>query len=611
MGGIWLGLKLKKAPTDVAPRRALLKEIWEHCYARMQALTKKKAGRDVVHYYTQFQSSDHLDDARPQNEGWLALEDELIYSFSDAAGLCDGEMHASLHWLELLLLDEWPALTAMATARGAELAPRERTLADALTKSDPIFFISGAKLGYSHPKPEPPPDHELWFFPGDGGSKRVLLGKSKEPERLAALIKAGLCACEICQALRAKHGLPLAPEVAKKPRAAKKPPTPLAPPPAIAAPPVELAHAKVWSGHTPKALPKDGVVALDCAEKVPAATIRMLPSLPLRALSFRSRGMNSVLPQIAQLPHLEVLSLHGCSLRQPIGAALDGLQHLRALDLSGTMTDKAYDGSFWELPRLEVIDIANWRMIPRVAKMQRVRHFAVEGSVDPKTIAHQPIDSLIMNQPIDPAILAGWPLGFVHVTKGLTLPALKSVRFVELGYEENSVPEWVRALPNLHALSARYTESLPEWLIEMPNLEVLILAHSPALAAAPEKFRVIEKLTRLRVLVLAPDGGERVPFDLSALTELEYASVTWSQAKTKDDFVRGFDHVKRFYYSTRFALDDHPNAKQDGNVFRSWGGLTTYRWMLGAHDPAHWLGRFSTSTAWPEPPIPLIPLART
>lgn len=541
----------------------------------MQALAKRKATKDVVNYYVMFQTDDWEDE-------------DLSFSFTDAAGLCDGEMHAALHWLEVILRAEWTTVAAIAKKHGVSITKPEKT------KQDPIFFISGSKLGYSHTTAEPPADHELWFFPADGGAKRVPLAKAPKAdrERLRELIVNGTCACELCQ-----------PDQPKVQRAPGKPPKPVA---LAGAPSETLATAKLWPGYDPKALPPGRVVALDCAERVPESMIRALPSHPLLALSFRGRGMRAVLPEISQLKHLQVLSLKGCDVRQPIGDALSGLQDLRALEID-TMTKQAYEGSFWDLPKLELLDMCNWESLPRMAKMKRQRHFVFDGTVKAKAVAHLPLESVIIDDEVE--ILADWPLRFVQIATGRKLPPNESVRFVDLGYKERSVPDWVRELPNLTGLSARWAEELPDWLAKMPKLQVLVLAHSDALAKAPEKFKVIERLKHLRVLTLAPNGGNRVPFDLSALKKLEYLSVTWTKARTPREFVTGFEHVKHLYFSTGFSkatkeafLKKHAFAKEDGNVFRLWDLLTYYRWLLGPSDPAHWLARFATSTEWPAPP---------
>jgi len=586
MGGMSLTLS---TASNAEVRRA----IWDHASTRMRALGRRRATRDVVAYYVSFQASDWGD---PHH---------LTFSFSDAAGLCDGEMRAALHWLEVILIAEWPAIAAIASPHGITLTEPSRS------RPDPIFFISGGKLGYAHHDPSPKEDHELWFFPADGGAKRVPLGRAPrdDRERLRRLIADGTCACEICQGLRAIRGEPLAPEQEKKPRSPRKPPK--APAPA-SAPNADLTTASTRYGWKLAELMAEpmNVVALDCGggRKSPPL-VRALPSFPLRALGLRGYTTRAVLPEISQLGHLEVLSLHATDLKQPIGDALSSLTSLRALDLDGISRKEVYEGSFWDLPKLEIVEVGNWDSYDRIERVRRLRHLITADNIDTKRFADRPIESLRWFRPVDAGVLRGWPLRFVEVGAGLSLPPREDVRFVDLGHAPGPLPTWLRDLPNLTGLSARSATGLPEWLADMPKLQVLQLSISKALAEAPEAFKVIERLESLRVLILAPDGGPRVPFDLSRLRKLEHLSVSWAKVKTLEDFLTGFDHVKKLYFSTEWSpsterafLEAHPFAERDGNVLRSWPFVTLYRWLLGPSDPSHWLARFSVSTPWPIPP---------
>lgn len=626
MGGISLTLPLKNAPEDPTIRKALQRAVWKIIDERLRPLLKKKASKDILTYYTSDTAYDGF-----EHDKWMCTEDAMFFVFGDAAGLCFREMHCSHHWALLCTLDAFDAIAAQAKERGAEIGPPETGMA-ALTlsggsfrdvvfegKQEPAlaallgpgqqrtFFHVGSQLAYALSAAQPGDEHEITFLEESKPLAKLPLA---ERPRVRDLIVRGLCACEPCQALRKKYGLPLAPELVK-PKKPKAPPKPLGPAPIAAlrwqdAPVIKRPDVK-----TLKANPA-AVVVLDLSapnqyEKVSASVIKALPSFPVQALGFRKHGLRTVPPEVPRLTNLEVLSLYGCKMKAPLGSALAGLSKLRALNLQTNYFDGLFKGV--ALPHsLEAIDVDDWKgeLPSDVSKMRQLRHIHL-GRIPnvPKALGDLPIESLVepITCTVDPGMLRAWPLRYLEPARD-TVPVHPSLEMVSFSrWNAKVLPENLRELPSLRALSIQADlDQLPEWLPSLKSLEVLWLMTN-GVAKHPEGFKVLEEMRQLRVLALIPTGATSLPYDFSALTRLETLAISNFEGATIDAFPRGLGalpNLRRFYYTSKYGAQLHeplvaqvPAALSDPNILRCMEPVALYRMLLPKDRPERMLSRLS------------------
>src|SRR5205807_1776523 len=128
------------------------------------------------------------------------------------------------------------------------------------------------------------------------------LGKIAQPDRgrITELVRSGTCACEPCQLLRKKHGLPIAPEPAtanpkgRKPEAAGKA-TITSP-----SPKYDLRTAPIYRYRDVALLRKNPAeaVVLDLSQSrrnpMPAGFLASLPRYPIHALNLREVPMRAL-----------------------------------------------------------------------------------------------------------------------------------------------------------------------------------------------------------------------------------------------------------------------------------------------------------------------------
>lgn len=227
-----LSIPVLRAPDDVEALASLHREVWSCIQEVISFTTEQEANSEIVSYYLAFQASDGFADG-----DWYATSSALNYTFGDAAGLCVCEMYAVSHWARLAMLDYWPDLRLIAESHGAVIAPAgvvipepadgkptsgtfdemaQREMHTELTgRSDRVFFIHDGRLAYAESSESAGDDHEIRLY----GDERTTVGRlpAAERDRVIELVRSGRCACESCQRLRGRRGLPLAPEPADAP----------------------------------------------------------------------------------------------------------------------------------------------------------------------------------------------------------------------------------------------------------------------------------------------------------------------------------------------------------------------------------------------------------
>ena len=601
MGGSVYFIPLARGPADEATRKALLETTWGVLARRIDSLAKKKGLRDITGAYLAMESSDGIDDG-----SWFADEWNITLSFGDAAGLCVGEADACYHWAELVTLELWDVLAERVRAHGAELGPKPRALEDALAKNtDPIFYF-GTKLAVTTADPTASDDHEFRVFDSVYPLSKV---PAADRERVRGLIREGRCACDLCQALRAKLGLPLAPEAARLPKntkpkvaAAKRADSAAAP--ARAEPAFDLATAPVRTALEGRALlaSPGEVVILDLAErwfagKKPSPALRRaLPSMPIRALGLYHQRMRELWPEVYELADLEILSLYDTSLPRGLPPDIGRLGKLRAIDLGWNSSSATWDPALFRIPSLEVVlgvggdepppdllarplsilDMGAWRRPgPKAA-----RELRLEAAIYP--------DWLLTSEDV-----ARMPLRFLWTSK-IALPEGNPLETLALDGDEP--PRWIAGLPALRHLHLS-VKRLPDWLHELSGLETLVVHTHRATADA---LRPLERMSSLRRLGLFAHDTASLPLDLSGLERLELLAIS-NGPKRWADMPRGIATLPalRRFFTSMLGAGEEAKAKRDvaatvidGNVLRLWNPFDLYGALSPPGSAARLLARF-------------------
>ena len=225
MGGYGINVELVSAPEDPDALARLHRDVWAIVVRRLLTVVTEPAGVDVLDEYMYVYIEDDI--VGGFEEAWSATSEGLDFWFTDAAGLCYGEMYASLHWTELVLLEQWPAVAAAAAAIGARVVPPRRTMAasilaggtavfeldatpelDALLTgpAERVFFAYQDRLAYTEVT-EDLAGATVTVL----GDDDIALEDVPEPDqaRITELIRAGRCLCQPCRILRAARGIPI------------------------------------------------------------------------------------------------------------------------------------------------------------------------------------------------------------------------------------------------------------------------------------------------------------------------------------------------------------------------------------------------------------------
>lgn len=564
MGGVAFKLGYRRvSPKHPVDGAALLAAVWGHIAGELRRRVRSNDGKSIVQNYLAMEAEDGL-----SSGDWSAAERALMLTFGDAAGGCVREMEVSKHFVEMVVLDAIDALQNVAGNHGAAL---------------------------SLPK--------------------------RERDALLDGLRRGDCACEVCRGIRVARGLaPVAdtkatkPTVATKAKRTKK--AAESAPPTMLEPRWSLFDAPVHVGPDTKAVRADraGMVVIDLdrkkvPKKPPRAVFEALSTCPVRALRASWHPMRSIWPELSMLSGLEVLSLPNCNQREPIGPALMAFPELRAVDLSGSQLWEIYEGARLP-PNLEILDEpfrGPWahEVFRDTPKLRSVGVSGFERFPEP--LYALPIDTLSIHFDceIDRAAARAWPLRYVetahpHAFEGTCVEFLA----VAERWQVTTLPESVQAFPKLRALHVTgVLTELPDWLAELPHLEMLFLPLS-GMAANPSAFRVLERMKRLRVLVLTGHDTDALPLDLAGCEALEVFAVPELRATTEAALPRGLELLPRLRacvagggvsYSVAMAWQERvPAVRRDG-AFYAGHAIDYYRMSLPRDSYDHFLSRWGWS----------------
>lgn len=576
MGGIGYHIAFVHPPASDA-RDTLLRDTWEMIAQRIRSLARRKGTRDITGFYLGMQASDGLADG-----SWFANEHEMRFGFGDAAGLCYGEMNACRHWTELVVLEMWDTLVERAAALGATLEKPEKTLTEALETSALPLFMLGSKVAIAAMDSAPADAHEIRIFDTVMPLSKV---PTKDRARVRELVSTGRCACDICQALRAKLELPLAPEPARAPERKAAKPKPGAPKSnaTTAEGRYDLANAPVYGlADTKKLLaaPQEAV-AVDLGapwlrNKVPPALRRALPNMPIRALGLSKQKMHELWHEVYAMRDLEVLSLYRCGLARGLGPDVARLSKLRGIDVGYNSSSATWDPALYELTALEMtLGLGGDTMPEALAKSQSLR-FLDAGSWrrrGPSAARDLPLEGLVYGDWIfSSEDIARMPLRYLE-TGALELP--ESHGLEALVWNGAVPPRWIAGLPKLRALYLD-VETLPHWLPELHTVEALFVRTHAATDIA--RLRPLEAMKNLRFLALFAGDTEALPLDFSALEELETLVVN-TGPKAWKDMPRGIASLAKLKRFIGWVGDEQerakmrkavPNTTTNGNVVRTW-----------------------------------------
>jgi hypothetical protein len=480
---------------------ALWEKLAEHITYR---LLSSRPLRKIMTTYAAMQASD----GRSSGD-WCVSKDGLLYTFSDAAGLCVCESNAVLHWLELALLDPPSELKVVAAEHDAELAPSTRDPKRALQeKQSSILFMKGASLAYASQDDDPPSDHPIFLV-----DKATTLGRIPAADRAAVrdAIVRGVCLCEACEKLRAEHGLPL---VAPTKKTKTKKSIEL-----VEGPP--LRDATVFTAADVDAGIAKDVVALDLSvswkeKKSPSPSIlAKLPSWPLRALSLGRNEMRTLPKEVLACPALEVLDL-SWTMRVRFPAALADLTRLRAFahqcNPRGTRSeDRAL---LCRIPSLEIIEDEIWgsNAPAALSEMTRLRHLEVSPRDDGSLplLSKMALESVKTWGPFRE--LESFPLRYLDCPIEALPSTSPTLEFLEC----NQLPERAPKMPKLRGLST--CGPLPSWIGDLEGLELLKVSGTCDLSA-------IERLPALRCLVVDGAALAATKLDLRRLSSMRLLKI--------------------------------------------------------------------------------------
>jgi len=234
VGGTGLVIPVRAAPEEAAALAGLHRAVWDVIVGRIDALARRKGTREILARYRSETAASLVPVPVQQPDDGIGLR----FLADSAAGSRTREERAFLHWALRAALDQWPRITVVAGERGARLGlpeldarpgpadaaadePAAERLAGLLTgRGAEVFFFLGGRLGCATTDLSPGPDTEL-LMPGE--TRRLSRMRGPERDRVTWLIRTGRCACELCQRLRAGHGLPLAPVPLRLPYMGKGP----------------------------------------------------------------------------------------------------------------------------------------------------------------------------------------------------------------------------------------------------------------------------------------------------------------------------------------------------------------------------------------------------
>src|SRR5262245_32853360 len=119
MGGIGISLSIKRLDETSCEPHELHVAIWDRVSKFIGNTCRRAACHQVLGSYLSNEADDGF-----ANDRWTSSDNELSFSFMDAAGCCNMSMYASLHWVELAIAFELPNLKELGSSLGYEITEK-------------------------------------------------------------------------------------------------------------------------------------------------------------------------------------------------------------------------------------------------------------------------------------------------------------------------------------------------------------------------------------------------------------------------------------------------------------------------------------------------------
>jgi hypothetical protein len=195
MGGLGRTLKLKRTHDGATAPEAFHRALWGKIDATVRATVTGRAGEQVLAYYWGASASDAFDDG-----DWTSSEEELYFSFRDAAGCCVMSHNAAIHWLDMVLWTNTDVRDLVDEAGWALVdvpyVPAFKAIAEMHTTT--LLELRGVLYRVVRRSAGQRVDDD--DFTVDQGVPRLFLADLTPPERvlLEAAAYSGACNCEYC-----------------------------------------------------------------------------------------------------------------------------------------------------------------------------------------------------------------------------------------------------------------------------------------------------------------------------------------------------------------------------------------------------------------------------
>jgi len=196
MGAIGTSFAIRRVSDAAVPPAELHRALWDKVAYTIRAMVTGYAGRQVLAQYLSMAADDGYHDGL-----WTASETELMFVFSDSAGLCSMSSHAALHWLEVVVATE-SFVHRLVQEAGWELTdiprvPATKRLLEArgpgfVELGDELYVVSRCGRGTQITNEDLYSDH---------GIPRLLLVELTPDEwvNVNAATYSGGCVCELCR----------------------------------------------------------------------------------------------------------------------------------------------------------------------------------------------------------------------------------------------------------------------------------------------------------------------------------------------------------------------------------------------------------------------------
>jgi Leucine-rich repeat (LRR) protein len=507
MGGTALTLNVEPIKGREPSPSVFYERLFDVLEKNVRAFAKGKAYQQVL--------ADYLHACKEDGQ---SSDKSIVFVFKDGSGLCSMSAVATQHWFEVLIAALGKDLDALAADHGLKVKSKRPPLKDALAKCDePLIELRKNLFAVGVERKKP-------YLISDDLDEDTLDYESLKPaeqKEVARVATKKKCECQVCEALRAKKPLkPVAAPVRERtPKQKYKPhssgylaltdqslttfpmevteldlrsltlnglkittlPEELANIPSLE----ELSLVDMNLTQLPESFSRLKLVRLGLTRTTVPSLEPLYGITTLRELRMTESESIAALLDLARLPHLEVLSIHGCKLRE-LSPAISALWSLRELQLYFNELTTLPD-----LPQLRKLSVGNNKLaeVPAsIATLLGLEELNLEGN--PITM----LGEHALPHGLHELNLTDCPLDALPASVG-ELTALENLK---LKSEKLApLPESLRTLKTLKYFQlSHYAHPLPAWLGDFTEMEYLALTDGK-FTSLPDSMRAMKSLRRL------------------------------------------------------------------------------------------------------------------